>query len=52
VHWADVITSPISSSLRRLLDETAAYRRFQLQARVEQILPAGFRLAPSPHAKV
>lgn len=52
VHWADVITSPISSSLRRLLDETAAYRRFQLQARVEQVLPAGFRLNASPHAKV
>lgn len=52
VHWADVITSPISSSLRRLLDETAAYRRFQLQARVEQILPAGFRVNASSSSKV
>ncbi|MGQ9518386.1 MAG: DHHA1 domain-containing protein, partial [Anaerolineae bacterium] len=52
VHWADVITSPLSSSLRRLLEETSAYRRFQRQAQVEQVLPAGFRSNVSPPLKV
>lgn len=52
VHWTDVITSPISSALRRLLEETSAYRRFQLQARVEQMLPAGFRPNTFPPPKV
>jgi hypothetical protein len=42
VKLADILALPAAATLRRVLDETAAYRRYLLTASIEGLLPAGY----------
>ena len=45
VKLTEILAQPAAATLRHALDETAAYRRFLLDAGAAEILPAGYLLA-------
>ena len=47
VKLADILALPAATTLRRVLEETSAYRRYLASASIERILPAGYLHKPS-----